>query len=431
MNDLVICAIVSQETPYLAEWIRYYQFHGVSHFYLYDNDPAQPLSIFFKDSHLVTVKPWVGYRRQFDAYHDFIKMHNEWFKTREESQWVLFVDVDEFVVCWRHATLLDFAKEYLKEGAIAINEVLFGSSRHVMAEPYPVIQRFTMRRKEADPLVKCLCVCADLEEYNNPHYPTKLKRGTVHDHKGNILDGPFNARREMDMINVFHYFTKSKEESIQKMRRGTAGMGIIRPLTDFENNDWNEVEDLKAWEWYVFHHAQQIEGWLSYKEGFELAQLARKKMCVEIGSFKGRSACFMATYAFHVDCVDTFKAINGGQQQHDQTTTLQDFLNNTAMFLNIQSYQTTSLEAAKMLGSKSCKYELIFIDALHTYESVKADIQAWLPHLQIGGRICFHDFKNGWPGVDQAINELIPNAYDHHIDSLFVSKLYLGDNKWK
>lgn len=48
---------------------------------------------------------------------------------------------------------------------------------------------------------------------------------------------------------------------------------------------------------------------------------------------------------------------------------------------------------------------MVFIDADHQYESVKADIE-WA--LRIGsGVICGHDYSDQWPGVKKAVNDVL------------------------
>lgn len=51
--------------------------------------------------------------------------------------------------------------------------------------------------------------------------------------------------------------------------------------------------------------------------------------------------------------------------------------------------------------------DIVYIDADHKYDSVKADIQAWLPAIRKGGYISGHDYCAPWPGVMQAVDEAI------------------------
>ncbi len=51
-------------------------------------------------------------------------------------------------------------------------------------------------------------------------------------------------------------------------------------------------------------------------------------------------------------------------------------------------------------------FDLIFIDAGHDYESVKADIAAWYPHVRHGGILAGHDYLHRrFKGVTQAVQE--------------------------
>lgn len=48
-------------------------------------------------------------------------------------------------------------------------------------------------------------------------------------------------------------------------------------------------------------------------------------------------------------------------------------------------------------------FDLVFIDALHDYESVKQDIALWWPKVRKGGMLAGHDFNHKWPGVERAV----------------------------
>jgi predicted O-methyltransferase YrrM len=70
--------------------------------------------------------------------------------------------------------------------------------------------------------------------------------------------------------------------------------------------------------------------------------------------------------------------------------------------------RTTSKDAATKAdwdygrrGDDAC--DLVFIDALHDYESVMEDISLWWPKVRKGGILAGHDFNHKWPGVERAV----------------------------
>ena len=62
--------------------------------------------------------------------------------------------------------------------------------------------------------------------------------------------------------------------------------------------------------------------------------------------------------------------------------------------------------AAEMFEDDSLDF--VYIDGLHDYESVKADIAGFYPKVKTGGIIAGHDYHLGdWPGVYNSVNEFI------------------------
>ena len=43
-DTVCVAAILKDEDSFVEEWVAYHRLLGVDHFYLYDNDPRQPLS---------------------------------------------------------------------------------------------------------------------------------------------------------------------------------------------------------------------------------------------------------------------------------------------------------------------------------------------------------------------------------------------------
>lgn len=67
-----------------------------------------------------------------------------------------------------------------------------------------------------------------------------------------------------------------------------------------------------------------------------------------------------------------------------------------------------SLEAAERIPDGALDF--VFIDADHTYEAVRADLQAWFPKVRPGGLFSGHDYnslreRRGQWGVKRAVDE--------------------------
>jgi hypothetical protein len=72
--------------------------------------------------------------------------------------------------------------------------------------------------------------------------------------------------------------------------------------------------------------------------------------------------------------------------------------------------------ACSFVADKSVDF--VFIDACHLYESVKADIENWLPKIRPGGWITGHDWEHPrFPGVTKAVTEMLGEvkAFDGHV----------------
>jgi hypothetical protein len=140
---------------------------------------------------------------------------------------------------------------------------------------------------------------------------------------------------------------------------------------------------------------------------------------VEIGIWKGQSVCYAGVEIhkrgknIRIDAVDTWE---GSPQEHQLMndpsvvggTLYDEFIRNIEPIKHIVNpVRMDSILAAATYVDKSLDF--VFIDGAHNYESVKADIQAWLPKVKIGGFIGGHDYGNNEPedvnGVKKAVDE--------------------------
>jgi predicted O-methyltransferase YrrM len=103
----------------------------------------------------------------------------------------------------------------------------------------------------------------------------------------------------------------------------------------------------------------------------------------------------------HVHAVDYFRSHANGQCQEMDYTTLEEFKQNTEGG-PVTIWIGSSLHACRNFEPNSL--DLVFIDALHTYDAVRSDILSWWSRLKMGGIMCFHDYVT-FPDVTRAIDE--------------------------
>lgn len=65
-------------------------------------------------------------------------------------------------------------------------------------------------------------------------------------------------------------------------------------------------------------------------------------------------------------------------------------------------------------------FDFVYIDGLHDYESVKADLEAWYPKVKKGKLLCGHDYNpKKWPGVVRAVEEFcVQHSLKKHLTGI-------------
>lgn len=169
----------------------------------------------------------------------------------------------------------------------------------------------------------------------------------------------------------------------------------------------------------IEHFYKEIgEDWFTYAPFYKqmVESFSDGAHFVEVGSWKGRSASYMAVEIHNsnkkikFDCVDTWNGSNEDFHQKDEAVVknllYEVFLKNTEPVKHIiNPVKMTSVEASKLYSDESLDF--VFIDACHEYECVKEDIKSWYPKIKKGGVIAGHDF-NAVEVKKAVMEELIP-----------------------
>lgn len=175
--------------------------------------------------------------------------------------------------------------------------------------------------------------------------------------------------------------------------------------------------------YYFEYPANSIVGWMSFEEQTFLYDRAKEmQTVVELGSWKGKSThAICSSGCPSVTAIDTWAGSAFEPEAHAEArsgSVLEMFKNNTKEFTNLKMIQMDINEAVSQFEDKSI--DMVFIDAGHTYEEVKNDIEKWLPKARV--LLCGHDHTPAWSGVIQAVQELLGGPDEIH-DTIWVKWL--------
>lgn len=241
---LSICAIAKNEGYYFAEWIEYHNLLGVEKFYIYDNESTDNIKEVLQpyiDNGLVEYIYAPGKNLQRPVYGDCLKRY------RYDSQWMAFIDLDEFIVPMKNKTIPEFLEGYTDYSVIQVNWVCYGSGGQQAHRPGLVIERFRDHSKPEDKMnipIKSIVQPTRVLNFSGAHECVRLYGKTVDPHKKVITKYyKLIPPTGQDIIRVNHYAIKSYEEYQIKRNRGRAHYG--RPLDDVYFNifDNNEIKD--------------------------------------------------------------------------------------------------------------------------------------------------------------------------------------------
>lgn len=137
----------------------------------------------------------------------------------------------------------------------------------------------------------------------------------------------------------------------------------------------------------------------------ELSPVNREyTVCVEVGAWAGQSTLAMLATAGRVYSIDTWRGLMANTDTTPATPgVFEAWCKNVGqrnLLTRAFPCPGTSLEWA---ARWPFQVDLVFIDADHSYEAVLADMEAWWPHVKLGGLLVGHDAS--MQSVNKAIVE--------------------------
>jgi hypothetical protein len=215
----------------------------------------------------------------------------------------------------------------------------------------------------------------------------------------NIARFGLKFRTVIDIINeqgggnyLWHVYTVGIKEKVEMMKN----LLCVWEVTDYDDPG--------------------INGWMHKNELLWLYRMAKEmRDIVEVGVWKGKGTHALASGCKGiVHSIDSFKFSPpkeyGGFSERflipfegESSIDIEKiFKNNIKAFSNVELLKMTSVLAAEKFADNSI--DMVWLDAGHDYDSVMADIKAWLPKCK--KMICGHDYDH--EGVRKAV-------FDRHL----------------
>ena len=241
----LLCIVKNEE--YLEEFIIHHRNLGIEYFYIYDNESTVPVKdrlnhYYYQKCCKIIECP--GQVKQIYAYNHFLLHYGN------ETEWVLIIDGDEFLLPKKHDNLISFIKEYHEYSAVAVNWINFGSNYHEYKPHGYLIENYTLCETLPDGHVKSFSRPSETKKIYNPHFVIlndNIKyKGYCDPLKNKLVFNKelySNSFKSIDIIQVNHYWGRSYAELEQKINRGRAMMGSKREMPPNYHEMYNMKED--------------------------------------------------------------------------------------------------------------------------------------------------------------------------------------------
>ena len=256
-----ICGCFKNEARFFKEWIEYHLMMGVDHFYLYNNnsdDNYQEVLQEYIDKGIVTLEQYPGVPVQPGAY-------QHWYKTyRHETDWVSFLDIDEFFVPLKHDNLKDWLKEHEKYPVLMVYWKMFGTSGLMKHDDNRLCtEQYTVSWPKLDAIGKLF--------YNTNYDLYTLERGSMHylcvwyrgvrippiNMYGHFVKtGIHRANSKYPDIQLNHYWSKAFDIYELKHKRGSGAFG--KSWKTFDKFCWHENHNTSS-DFAIFRFLIQLK----------------------------------------------------------------------------------------------------------------------------------------------------------------------------
>ena len=229
LYKLCIMAIFKNEEDYMEEWLIHHINQGISHFYLYSNDPNMHNYSYLNNyKQYITLIPWLNHKNdengtiQKKAYTHCIHNYNK------EFRYIMMLDLDEFMISLdKNKKVIDVINdlEYKNSQfkAIKVPRFDFGSNGNI-TKPSDNVMNVYKKREKICSSYKTIANVGYIDLNDKFYYVHDF---TYNDKKGHVYNNYFkykgiipigcenNTVNEIPLV-INHYYVKSYDEYMKR-----------------------------------------------------------------------------------------------------------------------------------------------------------------------------------------------------------------------
>ena len=231
-----VCTIYRDQAQYLEEWIEFHRLVGAERFFLYNNnstDNHREVLAPYLDDGIVVLHDWpVRFPAAVpSAFTHCLEEH------REDSRWIAFIDLDEFLFSPQLVPVTELLPEYERHSALCVVELDFGTSGHISEPPGLVTENYLHRWNPPETsAVKCIVDPTRTRRAQSAHRFAYYEGCAVDElHrpiKGQAddappttinMDGWTTTTPSFEKLRINHYWSMSEEAALRKLERWNEG----------------------------------------------------------------------------------------------------------------------------------------------------------------------------------------------------------------
>lgn len=242
-NNYYICCIIKDEHRYIREFVEHHLKLGFDKIYLFDNHSSHGYNTElhdYIDTKQVEITKWDNDQKSL-----YNHVCSEEFKQWQENDYMAFIDADEFIYL-DEGTTLDSLVARIDEHnwcGLALQWKNYNANEHIKRPAGSLKENYTTLCFESRNWCKCIVKPLYVSYWPSCHYccPRQNKlyvhtlSGKVVFSKGSCGDSCYSP------AHIKHYFTKSWEDWVERLKRGNFTKGIRTVSLFFKLNPDLEI----------------------------------------------------------------------------------------------------------------------------------------------------------------------------------------------